>query len=179
MATLEEPVVATCVARMLEHQDAREAARDLCTFASLSRDARFREALWPWLRGYRIVVGVLNTTRTMRRHAHEDREELNVLLGMYGDDHYTCGAALRNRMEERMRWLHHAILGLCAVMDDGVGLLVDDRWTARRGAARGGLARLARALPRNVRRRVRAAIRRLSDAPAGGDLLDHAAHPWQ
>jgi hypothetical protein len=179
LATLEQPVVATCVAHMLEDADARVAARDLCAFASLSRDARFREALWPWLRGYRLVVGVLDTTRAVRRHAQEDHEELSVLLGIYGDDHYTCGAALCSRVEERVRWLHAAVLELCTLIDGGVGRLAHAQWTARRGAARRGLLRLARGLPRDARRRVRAALRHLGDAGGGGELLDHAAHPRQ
>ena len=179
LAVLEQPVVATCLARMLEHEDARAAARDLCGLASLSRDARFREALWPWLRGYRIVVGVLDITRTLRTHAKEEREEMEVLLGIYGGDHYTCGAALCNQIEERARWLQVALTRLCALIDGVVGRLEHAEWTARRGAARRGLARLARDLPRDARRRVRAAVRRLGVTAAGGDLLDDAAHPWQ
>ena len=173
-AAVEEPVVATCIANALRQGDVRATARDLCSFASVSRDARFCDALRPWLRAYRIMVCAMNAARA----AHADREALTLMLR---NPPSPCGAVVVGRALESASSLRRALLRVCAHIDDDVGLLSRAQWAAQRDAARLSLARLARVVPRGERRRVHASLRRLgSRTQAGGayKLLDDLAHPW-
>ena len=145
---LEQPVVAVavaaCLARATGPDADRQAARDLCNFAALSTDRRFRDALSPWLQGFRIVLGVLDATHAAESNALEDHEQLRVLYSIYGDDHYTYGNTLRNLVDARAQRVRHALERLCDLVDQGVGTLASGEQCGRRRMVRRGLIQLSR-----------------------------------